>query len=222
MVLFLAVAQSETMGLADCHADRRCSFYTMSTLENKKSRLMELLRSRSVFYGDFTLSSGARSRYYFDCKLTTLHGEAASLIGSIVHGMIREQEALRNVQIDGIGGLTMGADPIALATGIASFHEHLERPLNVFIVRKTQKAHGQGKQIEGNFKAGDRVVVIDDVVTKGEATVQAIDAVEAQGGKVEFVIMLVDREEGGRARIEARGIPTFPIFRKSELLVGEP
>jgi orotate phosphoribosyltransferase len=183
---------------------------------------MELLRSRSVFYGDFTLSSGARSRYYFDCKLTTLHGEAASLIGSIVHGMIREQEALRNVQIDGIGGLTMGADPIALATGIASFHEHPERPLNVFIVRKTQKAHGQGKQIEGNFKAGDRVVVIDDVVTKGEATVQAIDAVESQGGKVEFVIMLVDREEGGRARIEARGIPTFPIFRKSELLVGEP
>ena len=222
MVLFLAVAQSDAIGLVDCHADRRCSFYTMSKLENKKSRLMELLRSRSVFYGDFTLSSGARSRYYFDCKLTTLHGEAASLIGSIVHGMIREQEALRNVQIDGIGGLTMGADPIALATGIASFHEHPERPLNVFIVRKTQKAHGQGKQIEGNFKAGDRVVVIDDVVTKGEATVQAIDAVESQGGKVEFVIMLVDREEGGRARIEARGIPTFPIFRKSELLVGEP
>jgi orotate phosphoribosyltransferase len=112
----------------------------------------------------------------------------------------------------------MGADPIALAIGIASYEARDERLLNVFAVRKEPKAHGQTKLIEGNFQKGNTVVVIDDVVTRGESTLKAIDAVEKEGGKVAFVAVLVDRQEGGRQRIEERGYSVVSLFTKDDLL----
>jgi orotate phosphoribosyltransferase len=147
-----------------------------------------------------------------------LDPEGSWLVGSIVTALIREEESARNIKIDAVGGLTMGADPIALAAGMVSFRENPQRPIDVFVVRKSPKTHGQNKLVEGNFSRGDSVVVIDDVVTKGDSTLKAIESVEAEGGLVKFVIVLLDREEGGRQKIEARGVPVISVFRKRDVL----
>jgi orotate phosphoribosyltransferase len=120
--------------------------------------------------------------------------------------------------VDAIGGMTMGADPISLVVGMESARRQPASPLRVFTVRKEPKGHGRGRQIEGNFRDGDRVIVVDDVITTGGSTLKAIDAIEAGGGKVVFALVLVDREEGGRKAIEARGIPVVSIFSRSTLL----
>lgn len=185
---------------------------------NARAALLKILRRKSVFYGDFTLSSGAKSNYYIDCRLTTLDPEGAWLVGQSVHHLIRSEEAARGLKVNAVGGLTMGADPVALAAGIFSHFAKDTPPLQVFTVRKTPKAHGQTKLIEGNFKAGDSVVVIDDVITKGDSTIAALTAVEKEGGKVAFVVALVDRQEGGRARIESLGHPVASVFTKTDLL----
>ena len=112
----------------------------------------------------------------------------------------------------------MGADPIAIAVAMFSHWKQENPPLQAFIVRKEPKAHGQTKLIEGNFKKGDTVVVIDDVVTRGESTLRAISAVEKAGGKVGFVAVLVDREEGGRRTIEEKGYSVVSVFTRDELL----
>ena len=114
----------------------------------------------------------------------------------------------------------MGADPLALAIGMFSQFAKDEKVLEVFSVRKAPKAHGQTRLIEGNFKKGQTVVVLDDVVTRGESTLTAIDAVEKEGGKIAFVAVLVDRQEGGRQKIEERGYKVYPLFTKEELLGG--
>ena len=190
----------------------------MLTYDEAKTALLELLRSRSVFRGEFTLSSGAKSNYYIDCRLTTFDPEGAWLVAQTMHTLIRNEQAARNVRVDAVGGLTMGADPIALAMGMYS-HSRKDAPaLRVFSVRKSPKAHGQTKLIEGNFKKGDSVVVIDDVVTRGESTIAAINAVEKEGGTVAFVAVLVDRQEGGREKIEALGHPVVALFQRGELL----
>jgi orotate phosphoribosyltransferase len=188
------------------------------TADEAKTALLDLLRSKSVFHGNFTLTSGAKSNYYVDCKLTSLDPAGAWLIGQAMHWLIRKEEADAGVKVDAAGGLTMGADPIALATGMYSQFAQDQAPLQVFSVRKTPKAHGQTKLIEGNFKKGDAVVVIDDVITRGESTIAAINAVEKEGGRVAFVAVLVDRQEGGREKIEAMGHRVVGLFTKSELL----
>ena len=185
-----------------------------------KSRLLKILRSKSVFHGDFTLASGAKSNYYIDCRLTTLDSEGAALVGQVIYTLIAEQTKKQNITVSGVGGLTMGADPIALATGMHSFRENPSSPLQPFVVRKAPKSHGQTKLIEGNFKAGDQVVVIDDVVTKGDSTIAAIDAVKREGGKVAFVVVLVDRQQGGREKIEAQGYRVVSALTKEDLLGG--
>ena len=114
----------------------------------------------------------------------------------------------------------MGADPIALAVGMYSHWAKVSAPLRVFSVRKTAKAHGQTKLIEGTFRKGDAVVVLDDVVTRGESTIAAINAVEKEGGTVAFVAVLVDRQEGGREKIEAMGHRVVSVFARKELLQG--
>src|SRR5258708_35674198 len=149
----------------------------MLTVDQAKTELLELLKAKSVFHGEFTLASGAKSQFYVDCKLTTLDPKGASLVGQLMHALIRKEEAATNGRIDAIGGLTMGADPIALAVARFSFAAKDARPFQAFSVRKTAKAHGQAKLIEGNFKRGDTVVVIDDVVTRGEATMAGLHAV---------------------------------------------
>ncbi len=186
--------------------------------DEARAALLGLLQARSVFRGDFTLSSGVKSPYYVDCKLTTLDPEGACLTAQSMHALIRKEQAARKVHVDAVGGLTMGADPIALAVGMYSHRADAAPHWQVFSVRKSPKAYGQTKLIEGNFKKGDSVVVIDDVVTRGESTIAAINAVENEGGSVAFVAVLVDRQEGGRAKIEALGHRVVALFTKSELL----
>ena len=192
----------------------------MSTLElsQAKSRLLQILRAKSVFHGDFTLASGAKSNYYIDCRLTTLDSEGAALVGQVIYHLIHQRAQELKITIQGVGGLTMGADPIALATGMHSFRENPASPIQPFVVRKAPKSHGQTKLIEGNFKAGDKVVVIDDVVTKGDSTIAAIEAVKREGGDVAFVVVLVDRQQGGREKIEALGYSVLSAFTKDDLL----
>jgi orotate phosphoribosyltransferase len=177
-----------------------------------RDRLLELLLERSFRTGDFVLASGARSPYYIDCRTTTTHAEGQALVGRI--GL----EAVRGTgqHPDGVGGLTMGADPVAYAIAHASWLAGT--PVNAFSVRKEPKAHGTGKRVEGCFAAGDRVVVVEDVITSGGSALRACTSIEAEGGEVLGVLALVDRESGGREAVEERGYAVWTIFAVSELL----
>ena len=180
--------------------------------------LKAILLEKSVRTGTFTLASGKQSDLYIDCRMTALDPFAATLIGDIGWQAVRSKIHSEHLKIAAIGGMTLGADPVSLAIGMASAKSHPEEALQVFTVRKEPKGHGAGKQIEGNFKSGDTIIVVDDVITTGGSTLKAIDAIEREGGKVAFCIVLVDREEGGREAIEARGIHVIPLFTRSTLL----
>lgn len=190
----------------------------MPSPSEDRNELADILRAKSVKTGDFVLASGKRSDLYVDCRVTTLDPRGAVLVGRLLHDMVRREEAARGVSIDGIGGLTMGADPIALAVAMTSSLNGDARPINCFTVRKEPKGHGRGRRIEGNFKAGDRVVVVDDVITTGDSTLKAIAAVEEEGGKVAFVAVLVDRDEGGCANIEGKGYPVVAAYKRGDLV----
>jgi len=185
------------------------------------SELLRLLTKRSVCRGSFTLSSGAKSDLYVDAKLTTLNPQGAILVGKIGWNLIKQTAQSRPLHIDSIDGLTMGADSIALSIGIAALLEDPTNTIQTFSVRKSPKNHGRHKLIEGNFASSDTVVVVDDVITTGSSTLQAIDAIEADGGKIAFVLVLVDRDEGGRQKIEQRGYEVVPIFTRADILSGE-
>jgi len=185
--------------------------------DSDRQQLLAKLKEKSVFFGDFQLSSGGRSSFYIDCRLTTLDPQGACLVGRVMNAMIQREIEAGGLPVAAVGGLTMGADPVALAIGMASWMESSPRLLNVFSVRKAPKAHGQTKLIEGNFAPGDTVVVLDDVVTRGDSTLKAIESVEQAGGKVAFVAVLVDREEGGSEKIRALGHKVLSAFRRVEL-----
>jgi orotate phosphoribosyltransferase len=145
------------------------------------------------------LASGARSSYYIDCRLTTMSAEGMVLVGRLGLGAIRGA----GWAPDSVGGLTMGADPVAYAIAAASW---ADRPaIDAFSVRKEAKGHGTKRQIEGDFGEGAGVVGIEDVITSGGSALQAIDAIVAEGGRVLGVLAVVDREQGGRAKLEAAG-----------------
>ncbi len=190
----------------------------MPPLTEAQSSLRALLLKKSVMRGDFTLASGAKSDLYVDCRLTTLDAQGGCLVGQVMHALLRETEKAFGVTVSAVGGLTMGADPIALAVAMTSHLAGDSTPIHAFSVRKEAKSHGRKKLVEGNFKAGDSVVVVDDVITTGGSTLQAIEKVEAEGGKVAFVIVLLDREEGGRANIEAKGYKVASAFTRSSVL----
>jgi orotate phosphoribosyltransferase len=179
-----------------------------------RARLLALLLERSFRVGDFVLSSGARSRYYVDARTTTTHAEGQAVVGRLGLAAIRDA-GLRPASV---GGLTLGADPVAYAIAHASWLAG--DAVNAFTVRKEPKAHGTGKRVEGCFAAGDEVVVIEDTVTTGGSALKAIQAVEAEGGTVLAVLALVDREEGGREAIEAAGYRVLTLVRASELMVA--
>ena len=189
----------------------------MSLLETARAELLPLLVKRSVCRGDFTLASGAKSDLYVDCKLTTMDPRGAVLTGRAGWELIGQAAAELGVKVDSVGGLTMGADAIAISIGIAAHLADAATDIQTFTVRKAAKGHGRGKLIEGNFAEGDSVVVIDDVITTGGSTLQAIDAIEAAGGKVAFVLALVDRQEGGRRNIEDRGHRVVSIFTRADV-----
>ena len=175
--------------------------------------LDRLLLARSVKRGHFVLASGRTSTFYIDCRLTTMAAEGLVLIGQLGLAALREAGwAPRS-----IGGLTMGADPVAYAIAAAS----AGRPpiLDAFSVRKEAKAHGTGRRVEGNFTAGDAVVVVEDVITTGGSALKAIEAIREEGGTVLGVLAVVDREEGGRATLEAAGhtvVALEPVQRRVE------
>lgn len=187
-------------------------------MQSPQEHLKSILLQKSVRTGTFTLASGKVSDLYVDCRVTALDPVGATLIGSIGWDLV-EGEILRQFpEICAIGGMTMGADPISLAIGMTGALRKADKMLQVFTVRKEAKDHGRGRRIEGNFNSGDTVLVVDDVITTGGSTLKAIDAIEVEGGKVAAALVLVDREEGGRQAIEARGIPVFPLFSRSSLL----
>ena len=176
-----------------------------------KNRLRAILLEKSIVSGrEFTLASGKTSDFYCDARMTTLDPEGAALCGRIF------LEMLAGFTVDSVGGYSIGADPIVTAVAVFS---HLQaRPLQAFIIRKEEKTHGTRRMIEGNFHAGDRVALFDDVITSGGSIIRGARQVEAQGGKVEVIMAVLDREEGGRETIEGCGYRFVPIFTKKELL----
>lgn len=191
------------------------------SIEQDRSELADLLRAKSVKTGHFVLASGKESDLYVDCRVTTLDARGAVLLGRVLHDLLRREEAARGLKIESLGGLTMGADPLALSTAIASSLAGDEEPVQAFTVRKEPKGHGRGKRIEGNFASGQTVVAVDDVITTGGSTLKAIEAIREEGGNVAFALVLVDRQEGGRDAIEKEGIPVVAAFTREEL-VGPP
>lgn len=175
--------------------------------------LLHLLFHRAFQYRDepvFRLASGAMSRYYLNCKLVTLDPRGATLIGSLIF------ERLRGLGIHGVGGLTLGADPIAVATAIAS--EAAREPIAAFVVRKEPKGHGTDQWIEGPLAAGAPVAVVDDVVTTGGSTEKALAILSQLGHPIRKVVALVDRGEGGREAIRKWGVELDSLFRIEDFM----
>lgn len=161
-----------------------------------RERLIQIIYERAFKYSEkpiFRLVSGSMSNYYFNCKTVTLNPEGMYLIGNIIFNMIKD------LNVKGIGGLTLGADPIADAVAYTSYLK--EKPIEAFVVRKSAKSHGTMQWIEGNIKAGDRVVIVDDVITTGKSTIEAITRAKEAGLQIVKVIALVDRQEGGYENI---------------------
>jgi orotate phosphoribosyltransferase len=175
------------------------------------ARLLDLLAQRSAKRGSFTLASGRQSDLYIDCRLTTMHPEGLSLIGPL--GLLAIQR--RGWAADAVGGLTLGADPVSYAIAYAS--QLAGTPIRAFTVRKEAKTHGTGKLVEGAFLPGDRVVVIEDVITTGGSALKAVAALRAAGGEVLGVLSVVDREEGGREALEAKGLAVESLARAAEI-----
>lgn len=180
-----------------------------------RAALTALLRNRSLRTGEFTLSSGVQSAFYIDGRRTTMCGEGLARIGRL--GLAALDDA--GWRPATVGGLTLGADPVAYAIAHTATLEG--RPLDAFTVRKTPKAHGAGRRIEGCLEPDQAVVIVEDVVTKGESALHAAAAVEAEGGRILGVLSVVDREEGGRTRIEAAGYRFVALFTAQQLLAGE-
>lgn len=166
-------------------------------MDKKKKRLAEIIARRSFKYSDdppFTLTSGRRSNFYFDCKPTTLDPEGMNLIGSIIFDMLEDSE------VTAAGGMTLGADPIANALSLISYQRG--KPIKSFIVRKDVKGHGTKSKIEGDVRPGENVVIIDDVITTGASTIAAIERAKEERLVIDRVIVLIDREEGALENIE--------------------
>lgn len=187
----------------------------MSEGSDARAELLDILRRKSVMYGEFTLASGKTSDFYCDARMTTLDPRGAIALGEAGWEVVKAKSAELGVSPVAIGGLTMGADPVALAIGIGAARHGAD--LQVFSIRKQAKSHGRGRLIEGNFRPGDTVVIVDDTVTTGGSTLEAIEKVRSSGGTVAFAVVLVDRGEGGREAIEAAGVPVASIFARADI-----
>jgi orotate phosphoribosyltransferase len=172
-----------------------------------RDRLKELFRERALQFGDFTLASGKKSSYYVNSKKVLFHSEAIALLGDQLY------EATRDLEFQAIGGLEVGAIPMA-AAALTAFHR-AGRTLEGFFVRKQAKEHGSKERLEGQVKTSDRVVVIDDVLTTGGSVVQAIEVLEAIGAQVVRVVCICDRLQGARealAKYDFRPLFTIRDF----------
>ena len=183
-------------------------------MSSVRDQLLELLATNSFRLGDFTLSSGGKSDYYIDCRTTTLHAHGAELTGRVFLELIQQQ----GWQPQAVGGLTMGADPIVVATSVIS--SQAGAPIHGFLVRKAEKAHGMGRRVEGFQEKGARVVIVDDVCTTGSSTIQAIEAAREFGFNVSGVACLVERlEAGGRPAVEKAAAPAkfISVFTSNDV-----
>ncbi|HET9839761.1 MAG TPA: orotate phosphoribosyltransferase [Candidatus Angelobacter sp.] len=179
-----------------------------------REQLLNLLATVSFRLGDFTLSSGAKSDYYIDCRTTTLHAEGAALTGRVFLELMQQQ----GWKADAVGGLTLGADPIVVATAVIS--SQAGSSIHGFLVRKAEKTHGMGRRIEGFQEKGARVVIVDDVCTTGSSTIQAIEAAREFGFNIVGVACLVERLEAkGRAAVEQAAAPAkfISIFTSDDV-----
>jgi orotate phosphoribosyltransferase len=178
-----------------------------------KNRLIELIIEKAFKYSEepvFKLVSGRMSNYYFNCKAITLYPEGMYLIGNLIFDLIKD------LDIKGIGGLTLGADPIAYAVAYTSYLR--KNPIEAFVVRKTAKSHGTMQWIEGNITKGDKVIIVDDVITTGKSTIEAITRAKEAGLEIVKVMALIDRQEGGREAIEALGYRVDSIITRDEVM----
>jgi orotate phosphoribosyltransferase len=178
-------------------------------MTSTESRLLALLKERAVIHGEIVLASGQRSNVYLDCKMILMHAEASSLLGEILY------EKTKALGLNGIGGPEVGAIPMATAAVVA-YHRH-GQPMEGFFVRKEAKQHGMQKRIEGNFKRGDRVALVEDVMTTGGSSMQAIEVIQQSGGIIEVVICIVDRLQGARERFEGMGLKFAPILTRNDV-----
>ncbi len=180
--------------------------------DEARLRLRDLLVERSVRLGEFTLASGARSSYYVDARRTTMSAEGQFLTGKVCFRLLADS----GLEFTHVGGLTMGADPVAYAVAHRSWEEG--HPWDAFSVRKKAKEHGTGQRVEGGLPAGARCVVVEDSMTTGGSALEAVKALEEHGARVVAVLTLVDRQEGGRERVETAGLPLLAAFSGPELL----
>jgi orotate phosphoribosyltransferase len=182
-------------------------------IQEMKERLIEIVLERSFKYSDnppFTLVSGLKSNYYFNCKPTTLDPEGMNLIGELVFSMLADSV------VTAAGGLTLGADPIANALSVISFQKG--RPVKSFVVRKDLKDHGIKNAVEGNVRPGEHVAIIDDVITTGGSTITAIQRAREAGLVVERVIVFIDREEGGKENILVHAERVDAVLTRTEIM----
>ncbi|OLT18083.1 orotate phosphoribosyltransferase [Serinicoccus sp. CUA-874] len=179
-----------------------------------RDRLLELITDLAVVHGRVTLSSGAEADYYVDLRRITLHGEAAPLVGEVMLDLVDDMD------VDAVGGLTMGADPVAVAMLHAAGRRD-GHPLDAFVVRKSEKAHGLQQRIEGPSIAGRRVVVVEDTSTTGNSPLTAVQAVREAGAEVVAVAVIVDRDSGARERVEAEGLTYRAAYRLGDLGLGD-
>jgi orotate phosphoribosyltransferase len=181
--------------------------------EEMKTRLAGIIAKRSFQYREdppFTLVSGRKSNYYFNCKPTTFDPEGMNLIGNIIFDMLEDSD------ITAVGGLTLGADPIANAVSVISYQRG--KPIKSFVVRKDVKSHGTGGDIAGDMQEGEKVAILDDVITTGGSTIAAIERAVEAGLKVDRVIALIDREEGGKENIKKYVERVDAVFTRSEIM----
>ncbi len=181
--------------------------------ESDKRRLLKMVRELSYEKKTITLASGRTSDFYIDMKHTLLHPEGAWLVGQLIANLLSSQDGM----LAGVGGLTMGADPISTSVSIAT--RQWKRPLMAFYIRKEPKGHGTGQWIEGlkNFKSGDVVYVLEDVVTSGGSSLKAVERAEMGGLNVRGIVTCVDRQEGGREAILARGLDFQALLNRSDV-----
>jgi orotate phosphoribosyltransferase len=176
-----------------------------------KKRLFQILKTQAFFKGDFTLSSGKKSSYYLDARLVTLSAEGAFLCGKLMQDLVKHKDPTA------IGGPTLGADPMVGAVGAVSFLDG--HPVKTFIIRKEPKGHGKGRMVEGpELKETDRIVVIDDVATTGKAFIHSIEALSADGLKPVICACIIDRQDGAKEALAARGVEFVSLFTAAEFL----
>ncbi len=186
-------------------------------------QLMELIREKSLKFGDFTLASGKKATYYLDGKQVTLDSLGAKLIGQGILDVIRNEKAFLTEEgelPDAVGGMSIGADPITAATIIMAAINGI--PLRGFMVRKQSKGHGTNQYLEGPVKAGDRVIIVEDVVTTGGSSLEAIQRVEDAGLKVVGVVAIIDRMEGGAEAFAEKGYTFRSLLTIKDFGIAPP